>query len=166
MIRPAHQPLPPAGAKDPEGGPGGFNPAAPDGSYDLDMSNAGERAVAVALAEMDRAAAADLMKGILLDGKVSVAVCASVCMCMCRCACVCACVRECVCVLCGLCVGVGCSTCPSLFHWAHARLALSQSVPSAKKANWPAQVPVRGNLRFEFSSKKAQRGWVVMEDRK
>jgi hypothetical protein len=53
-------------------GPGrAFNPACPDGPYALDLSAAGERAVAVALAEMDAAAGdADLMRGITLDGKV------------------------------------------------------------------------------------------------
>ena len=44
--------------------------------------------------------------------------------------------------------------------------ARAQAVVSCKKANWPAQLPARGNLRFEFSTKKAQRGGAVMEDRK
>jgi hypothetical protein len=74
-LRPPAGPTPPrppaAGARDPQGG-AGFNPAAPDGEYRLDLSNACERAVATALADMDRAAAADLMKGITLDGKVRV----------------------------------------------------------------------------------------------
>jgi hypothetical protein len=51
-----------------------FNPAAPDGSYRLDLAVASERVVAVALVELDRAGgearADDAMRGITLDGKV------------------------------------------------------------------------------------------------
>lgn len=47
-----------------------FNPAAPDGPYELDLAVAAERAVAVALAEMDVAAATDLMRRITVDGRV------------------------------------------------------------------------------------------------
>jgi hypothetical protein len=60
---------------DAAGSPADFNPASPDGSYSLDLSVAAERAVAVQLAELDRANSSatgpDLMRNITLDGMVS-----------------------------------------------------------------------------------------------
>jgi hypothetical protein len=59
---------------DAAGSPADFNPASPDGSYSLDLSVAAERAVAVQLAELDRANNSangpDMMRNITLDGKV------------------------------------------------------------------------------------------------
>jgi hypothetical protein len=133
------------------GGPGrSFNPACPDGAYALDLCAAGERAVAVALAEMDAAVAgADLMRSITLDGRVGAA---------------------------------------GAWGWPGARLlnqagaasgsarALPtagastrardwpvQAVASCKKADWPGQLPARGRLVFEFSSKKAQKTLTTMD---
>lgn len=42
----------------------------------------------------------------------------------------------------------------------------NQAVTSCKKAGWPAQLPGRGRLVFEFSVRKAARGLPVMEPRK
>eukprot|EP00775_Hariotina_reticulata_P006370 gene6370-6602_t len=52
------------------GSPADFNPACPDGSYQLDLSVAAERAVVLQLLGLDSACStADLLKGITLDGK-------------------------------------------------------------------------------------------------
>jgi hypothetical protein len=63
-----------AAAHDAAGSPADFNPASPDGSYTLDLSIAAERAVAVQLAELDRANSSgngpDMMRNISVDGKV------------------------------------------------------------------------------------------------
>jgi hypothetical protein len=60
---------------DAAGSPADFNPASPDGSYTLDLSIAAERAVAVQLAELDRANSSGsgpaMMRNISVDGKVS-----------------------------------------------------------------------------------------------
>jgi hypothetical protein len=47
-----------------------FNPASPDGSYSLDLAVAADRVVAVQLVELDRASDKDLLRGIMLEGKV------------------------------------------------------------------------------------------------
>lgn len=52
------------------GGAAEFNPANPDGSYNLDLAVAADRVVAVQLVELDRAAEKELLRGITVDGKV------------------------------------------------------------------------------------------------
>lgn len=51
------------------GGASEFNPAAPDGSYSLELAVAADRVVAVQLVELDRAAEKELLRGISVDGK-------------------------------------------------------------------------------------------------
>ncbi|GBF95369.1 hypothetical protein Rsub_07797 [Raphidocelis subcapitata] len=58
-----------ASAADAESAGRGFDPAAPEGRYRFDLSAPAQRAAAAALCELDAAAAADLMRGISLDGK-------------------------------------------------------------------------------------------------
>ena len=89
-----------------------LDPADPDGRYSLDLSVAAERAVAASLAEADRAAPADLMRGVTLDGR-----------------------------------------------------ALAPG--GAKAAGWPARLPARGRLCFEFAARRAgPRPLVPTEPRK
>lgn len=41
-----------------------------------------------------------------------------------------------------------------------------QVISSCKKANWPAMLPTRGILTFEFQSKKMRRALRVMDAKK
>jgi len=59
-----------AAIHDGAGSPADFNPASPDGSYQLDLSVAAERAVVLQLLGLDSASPNDLLKGITLDSKV------------------------------------------------------------------------------------------------
>jgi hypothetical protein len=51
------------------GGAAEFNPACPDGAYQLDLAAAADRAVAHQLAALDVASGQDLMRNVTLDGR-------------------------------------------------------------------------------------------------
>lgn len=163
-------PLHVAAVHDAAGSPADFNPASPDGSYTLDLSVAAERAVAVQLAELDRANASgsgpDLMRNITLDGKVG-------------------CSRPRVGTLCcaawtqwfgddtaaaahfidAVYVTRVALKLPTYPRWLHTFDTL-QAIPSAKKANWPAMLPSRGSLACSFASSSLRRPLGVMEPSK